>query len=248
MVYKLGRTGKFMSCSTYPDCEGALTLEGKELGNETPIGVHPETGENIYVLEGKFGPYVQMGEMPKIPKLTKFKKGHKKTPEEKEMVKKEKAAIAEAKALPKPRRASLPAGKKPEDITMDDAVHLLILPRALGTHPESGEEVIANVGRFGPYVGHGREFRSIKKTSGLDPYKITFKEAVDLLNQPKALPKGVELFKSLGKHPKTGKEIRILKSKSGHYIQKGLKRLYLSDKEDLDKFDMDKAIAYLTVK
>jgi DNA topoisomerase-1 len=245
MMYKLGRTGKFMSCSTYPDCDGALTVDGKELGNEKPIGQHPETGENIYLLEGRFGPYVQLGESVEIPKATKFPKGHKKTPEEKEMVKKEKEAIKAAKELPQPRRASLGNNIKPEDLTLEQAVHLLILPRELGIHPESGEPVIANIGRFGPYVGHGREFRSIKKTSGLDPYTITFDQAIKLLAEPKALPKGVELYKNLGKHPKTGKDVRILKSKSGYYLQKGLKRIYLDEKTKLDEFTLEDAVAYL---
>lgn len=248
MVYKLGRTGKFMSCGTYPECDGALTQEGKEIGNEEPMGTHPETGKNIYLMEGRFGPYVQMGENPVIPKATKFEKGHKKNDEEKEMVKKEKEAIKAAKALPKPKRASLPAGMKPEDVTLEKAVHLLILPRDLGIHPDSGDMTIANVGRFGPYVGHGREFRSIKKTSGLDPYTISFDEAVHLLAQPKALPKGVELFKDLGKHPKTGKDIRLLKSKSGFYIQKGLSRLYLDDKQKPEKFTLEDALKILSGK
>src|SRR5690606_22607332 len=116
----------------------------------------------------------------------------------------------------------------------------------LGTHPESGDPVIANIGRFGPYVGHGREFRSIKKTSGLDPYTITFKQAVDLLNEEKSLPKGVELYKNLGKHPKTGKEIRLLKSKSGYYIQKGLKRLYMDSKKDPETFTLEDALTLMS--
>lgn len=246
MVYKLGRTGKFMSCSMYPDCDGALTQEGKEIGNEEPMGIHPQTGDNIYLMEGRFGPYVQLGESPLVPKPTKFAKGHKKTPEEKEMVKKEKEIIKEAKALPKPKRASLPTNIKPEDVTLEQAVHFLILPRELGIHPESGEMTISNVGRFGPYVGHGREFRSIKKTSGLDPYTISFDEALALLAAPKALPKGVELFKNLGKHPKTGKDIRLLKSKSGYYIQKGLSRLYLDDKQKPETFTLEDALKIIS--
>ncbi|MCA9352649.1 type I DNA topoisomerase [Patescibacteria group bacterium] len=246
MVYKLGRTGKFMSCSQYPDCDGALTEDGKEIGNEEPMGVHPETGQNIYLFEGRYGPYVQLGETPLVPKLTKFPKGHKKTDAEKEMVKKEKEAREHAQSLPQPKRASLPQGMKPENVTLEQAVHLLILPRELGIDPESGEPVIANIGRFGPYVGQGREFRSIKKTSGLDPYTITFDEAVKLLREPKSLPKGVELFRELGKHPKTGKDIRILKSKSGFYIQKGLKRLYLDDKKNPETFTLDDAIALMS--
>jgi DNA topoisomerase-1 len=242
MVIKLGRGGKFLSCSTYPDCEGALTIDGKEIRAEEPIGVHPETNLPIFVMNGRFGPYVQMGESPKVPKKLTFPKGHKKTDEEKAAVKARNEEIKAAKELPKPKMASIPKTIIPEEITLDQAVHLLILPRTLGEHPDDGAPVITNVGRFGPYVGHNREFRSIKKTSGLDPYTITFEEALKLLNEPKALPKGVELVKNLGKHPKTGKDIRVLKSKSGHYIQKGLKRLWLPDDVDPEKFGMEDAI------
>lgn len=248
MVIKLGRNGKFLSCSTYPDCEGALTIDGLELGADSePLGQHPDTGENIYVLDGKFGPYVQLGEAPVIPKLTKYEKGHKKTAEEKEKMKQEKEAIKAAKALPKPKRASLPANKKIEDLTLDEAIHLLILPRTLGQDPESGDDVIANIGRFGPYVGHGKEFRSIKKSTGLDPYTITLEEALKLIAEPKALPKGTELVRELGKHPKTGKDLRILKSKSGMFIQKGMKRIYLPDNADVMNMTMDEVVAMMSV-
>src|SRR5581483_2595122 len=59
MVYKLSRAGKFMSCSRFPDCIGARTEAGEVISNEPakPIGIHPESGENIYVLNGRFGPY-----------------------------------------------------------------------------------------------------------------------------------------------------------------------------------------------
>ncbi|MDD3693941.1 MAG: type I DNA topoisomerase [Candidatus Pacebacteria bacterium] len=248
MMYKLGRTGKFMSCTRYPDCDGALTVDGKEIGNNTPIGKHPDTGENIYVLEGRFGPYVQMGETPIVPKLTSYPKGHKKTEEEKEKMRAEKEAIKQAKELPQPRRASLTPGLKAEDVTLEKAIELLILPRLLGTDPDTGEDVVANIGRFGPYVGAGRNFRSIKRTSGLDPYTISFEEALALLREPKALPKGVKLFKNLGKHPKTGKDIMILESKSGHYMQKGLKRIYLDKKVDLENITLEQALQILDKK
>lgn len=239
MVYKLGRTGKFISCSRFPECKGALTLEGKEIGNQEPLGVDPQTGKNIYILQGRFGPYVQLGEMPILPELTKYPKGYKKTEEEKTKMREEKEALKKAKELPPPRRASIPKEINPETITQEQALHLLILPRELGVHPESGDMVITNIGRFGPYVGHGREFRSLKKSSGLDPYTINFDEALQVLREEKALPKGVELYKNLGKHPKTGKDIRILKSKSGYYIQKGMKRIYLDGKKDIDTYTLE---------
>jgi DNA topoisomerase-1 len=245
MVIKLGRGGKFLSCGTYPDCDGALTIDGKEIRATEPIGIHPETKLPIYVMYGRFGPYVQMGESPVIPKKTTFPKGHKKTDAEKEMLKKEAEAIKIAKELPKPKMASIPPHIKPEEITMDQAVHLLVLPRTLGTHPDDGEPVIANIGKFGPYIGHNRDFRSIKKTEKFTPYDITLEQALNLLNQPKSLPKGVALFKNLGKHPKTGKDILLLKSKSGFYMQKGLKRIWLDDKQDPEKFTLDDAVKML---
>jgi len=117
MIIKLGRSGKFMSCSRYPDCDGALTMDGQEVGKEKPFGIHPTTGENIYLLTGRFGAYVQQGETPEKPKLTKFPKGHKKTAEDKELIKKEKELIEQAKELPMPRRASLPPKMKASDVT-----------------------------------------------------------------------------------------------------------------------------------
>jgi DNA topoisomerase-1 len=66
MVFKLSRQGKFMSCSRFPDCMGARTETGEVISNEPPkpIGNYPENGEPIYVLNGRFGPYVQLGETP----------------------------------------------------------------------------------------------------------------------------------------------------------------------------------------
>lgn len=245
MIIKLGRSGKFLSCSRFPDCNGALTMDGQEVGKEKPFGVHPTTGENIYVMSGRFGAYVQQGEMPEKPKLTKFPKGHKKTAEDKELIKKEKELIEQAKSLPLPRRASLPPKMNPSDITMDIALKLLELPRDLGKDPETNEPIIANVGRFGPYVGRGRDFRSIKKP--FDAYGITLEQALVLLNTPKQLPKGTELITTFV-HPKTKREMQVLKSKSGHFIKAGLKRIYLPDKMDPVNATTDELVALLGIE
>lgn len=245
MIVKLGRSGKFLSCSRFPDCNGALTMDGAEVGKEKPIGYHPNTNEGIYVLSGKFGGYIQQGESPEIPKLTKFPKGHKKTDADKELIKREKIAIEQAKELPKPRRASLPPRMKPSEVTLDIALKLLELPRELGNDPESGEVIIANVGRFGPYIGKGRDFRSIKKP--LDAYTITLQDAIKLLNTPKSLPKGTELVTTFV-HPKSKKEMQVLKSKSGYFIKAGLKRIYLPDNLDPKSATTEELIALLGVE
>ncbi|MGM0482518.1 MAG: type I DNA topoisomerase [Patescibacteria group bacterium] len=71
MIIKLGRGGKFLSCSKFPDCDGALTSEGKEINGDKPLGQHSETGDNVYLLTGRYGPYVQLGENSKDKKKPK---------------------------------------------------------------------------------------------------------------------------------------------------------------------------------
>lgn len=150
MVYKLGRGGKFISCSRFPECTGARTVEGHVLEPDKPIGNHPETGEPIYVLHGRFGPYVQLGE--------------------------------KTKENPKPNRASVPKEYDPLNLSVEDATKLLSLPRVLGEHPDTGKEIVANTGRFGPYIVHDGDFRSLKHD---DVYTIDLKRALEILAEPK---------------------------------------------------------------
>ncbi len=195
MIVKLGRGGKFLSCDRYPDCEGALMLDGTEIKADEPIGIDPSTGLPIYTKVGRFGPYVQLGDMPAkkvVVKAARDANGKliKKTPEEKLAAK---LAKEEAKKQTKPKMASIPKEVDPSTVTLDMALHYLALPRILGQHPADGVDVIANVGRFGPYVGHVRNFRSIKKP--LDPYTITFEQALELLAQEKK-PRGFQKKKT----------------------------------------------------
>jgi DNA topoisomerase I len=215
MVIKLGRSGKFLSCNSFPECDGARLIDGTELKEGEPLGNHPETGEPVYVLEGRFGPYAQLGKTPE--------KGDKKAP--------------------KPKRAALPEGKDPATVTLEEAVHYLLLPRELGSHPTTGEPVIANVGRFGPYIVHAGDFRSLKGED--DPYTITFERALAILAEPKQGRKGEKMVKELGIHPKTKKMINVYESKSGRYLRKGFKRISLPDKTNLEKFTIEEALLLL---
>ncbi len=155
MIIKLSRGGKFLSCSRYPDCEGSLTIDGKEIKKEEPIGTDPESGLPIYIMIGRFGPYVQLGEKVKG-------KGSKKAP--------------------KPKMASIPKEKDPSTVTLEDALKYLSLPRILGVHPDTGETITANVGRFGPYIVHQKDFRSLKQD---DVYKIELPRALEILKEEK---------------------------------------------------------------
>ena len=153
MIIKLGRGGKFMSCEKYPDCTGARRIDGSIVEPIKPIGTDEKTGLPIFILDGRFGPYVQLGE--------------------------------KTKESPKPRRSSIPKEKDPSTVTLQDALKLLSLPRVLGSHPETGKEIIANIGRFGPYVMHHADFRSLKKDSGDDVYTIELPRALEIFKEEK---------------------------------------------------------------
>lgn len=160
-----------------------------------PIGIHPETGENIYCLTGRYGHYFQLGE---------------KTDEN-----------------PKPKRASLPKGKTPRDVTLGDAVRQLSLPRNLGNHPETGLPVFANEGRFGPYISHNDESRSLKR--GDDLFTVDLKRALEILSEPKRGRGGNILLKDFGKSGPSGEPLAVYNGRYGPYIKMGKKNIKLPE-------------------
>jgi DNA topoisomerase-1 len=157
-------------------------------------------------------------------------------------------------AVPKPKRASLPKGMQPEQVTLDVAVKLLALPRTLGAHPDTGNRVFVNTGRFGPYVCHVKgngdkdDNRSLKSTD--DPYTITFERALELLAQPKTLrgASAAKVLKSLGKHPDDDDAIEILDGKYGAYVKHGKINVSLTKEQSVDTLTLDEALSMLATK
>jgi DNA topoisomerase-1 len=247
MTIKLGRGGKFLSCSCFPDCDGARMIDGSETSGTVPIGIHPDTGENIYVLTGRFGPYVQLGETPKKTKKQRLKT---KKVTKKKLTAKTKGTLEEKeeKVSPKtvakkdvaPRRSSIPKEKRPDEVTVTDAIHYLSLPRILGQHSETGNDIIASIGRFGPFIVHDGDFRSLKGADS--PYNITLKRAQEILKEVKKERKGEKVVKELGPHPKTRKPVRVFESKSGKFLRRGFKRISLPDNLNLETFTLEDAL------
>jgi DNA topoisomerase-1 len=220
MVKKLGRNGTFLSCEKFPDCNGARLIDGSELKAEEPIGNHPETGEPIFIMNGRYGPYVQLGEVPEKIK---------------------------GKRQVMPKRSALPPGVDKDDVTLEDAVKYLLLPRELGDHPKTGEPVMANSGQYGPYIAHAGDFRSLKDKAD-NPYDITFERALEILAEPKTLRKGEKLIKELGIHPKTRKLVNVFESKSGRYLKKGFKRIGIPDNVKTEDITLELAVDLLKQK
>jgi DNA topoisomerase-1 len=146
----------------YPDCNYTRKL-----------GTHTDEGEQSPddVAVAKFET-IEMGKDPKSGEMITLRKGpygfYFQWGEQ------------EAKSKIKPKRASLPKTVKVEDATLELALEAGALPRTLGTHPVTGEELIAAIGRFGPYIKHGAKFVSLKKDDNV--YTITLERAIELVD------------------------------------------------------------------
>ena len=157
---------------------------------------------------------------------------------------------------PKPKQASLLKGVTPETVTLDMAVGLLSLPRALGTHPETGGKVQASLGRFGPYVVHdqgkeGKDYRSLKSTD--DVLTISLNRALELLAEPKkgraaAKSKSKEALRELGTHPEDDSPVNIYDGPYGPYIKHGKTNASLPEGESVENITLSTAIELLSTK
>jgi len=205
---RLGRYGPFLqlgeggpgNTASLPDkiapadltVEKAMEVLRAKAEGPKVLGTDPKNGMNVYVTRGRFGAYVQLGENPE--------KG--------------------SKTAEKPRRASLPAGTTEETITLEVALKLLSLPRALGEHPESHQDVLAGLGRFGPYVKHGDEFRSLEDED--DVYTIGIERALALLAEPKKTRRRQTkvVLRQLG-NGAGGKPVNVMEGRYGPYVTDG---------------------------
>jgi len=191
-------------------------LQKKEEGPDI-LGRHPETGEPIFLLTGRFGPYVQLGE-------------------------------ADSNGG-KPKRASLLQGMKPEAVTLDTALKLLSLPRPLGLHPDTGMVVEAGVGKFGPYVHHDSEFRSLTPTDNV--LTIDRERALELLRQPKGARgsrKPTEPLRELGAHPADGEPVTLMSGRYGPYVKHGSVNATLPRNVRSEAITLDQAVALIAEK
>jgi DNA topoisomerase I len=180
-------------------------LQKSEQGPES-LGQDPESGQQVYLLTGRFGPYVQLGEVTDSNK--------------------------------KPKRVSLPKGMKETDVNLETALKLLSLPRGLGEHPDTGKEVKAGLGRFGPYVVHDGTFQSLEKED--DVLEIGLERALELLKKKSQKQKArtSSVIRDMGEHPENGEKIQIMTGRYGPYIKYGKKNISIPKNRDPESLDM----------
>jgi len=148
----------------------------------------------------------------------------------------------------KPKRASLPKGMGTEAVSLDVALRLLSLPRDLGAHPTDGEPVRAGIGRYGPYVVHDGDFRSLEKTD--DVYSIALDRALELLAQPKggrrrSQPKPL---RSLGAHPSDGQPVQLMEGRYGPYVKHGKLNASLPKDMSPEEIQLEQALELLAAR
>jgi DNA topoisomerase-1 len=144
----------------------------------------------------------------------------------------------------KPKRVSLPKGREPDTVDLPYAVKLLELPRTVGSDPSSGEEVVAGIGRFGPFVRRAKTFASLKDTEAL--WTVTLEEATAMLDA-KAAGKRLPL-RELGKHPESGAEIGVHSGRYGPYVTDGKVNATLPKGTEPEDIDLEGAISLLEKK
>jgi DNA topoisomerase-1 len=186
------------------------------------LGAHPEEGKPVYIKTGRFGPYVQLGD-PELTEKGKIKRGS------------------------KPKMASLWPGMSMETITLDDALMLLSFPREVGAHPESGEVITAQDGKFGPYLRMGSESRSLENHEKLS--SVTLTEAVEIFKQPKGRRKAVSaVIAELGEHPESGDTIQVKNGRFGPYVTDGVVNATIPKGHDPAKISLEKGLELLAAR
>ena len=214
---KTSRTGGFVGCSNYPECRYTRPIGGEEQGGDRTLG--EDNGDQIFLRSGRFGPYVQRGEVTEEVK--------------------------------KPPRASLPKGWSADDMDLEKALTLLSLPREVGPHPDDGEMIEAGIGRYGPFVKHGRLYANLKEVD--EVFTIGMNRAVEELAK-KAASRGqgrgaaAKPLKELGEHPEDGGAVNVMDGRYGPYVKWEKINATLPKDVEADAVTMDMAVALIAEK
>jgi len=222
---KLGKFGSFVGCSNYPECKFTRTLSSDPnapaLGDaEKPgqrlLGTDLESGLEVTVRDGRFGPYLQLGDGEK------------------------------------PKRSSLPKGVTPASVDLETALTLLSLPRPVATHPTSGEPILVGIGRYGPYVQHGKVYANLDSDD--DVLTIGANRAIDLVvakeegrGGRRGGAPGASSGKLLGEHPDGG-PVTLRDGRFGAYVNAGKVNATLPKGTDPSALSLDEALRLIAAK
>ena len=224
------RGGAFIGCSNYPECKFTRPLSKAKaaaqynLAEPKLIGQNEE-GKNIFLKNGRFGPYLQYEKEIKVEveNLKKIKKKKKKISEDNNM-----------------RNVSIPKGVDVDNIDLIQAKFLCSLPKVLGQNPESGKDIILNSGRFGPYLKC--ENKSARLENVNEIFSIGINRAITLIADAKPGRMSSSIIKDLGEHPDDKKPVRVMKGQFGPYIKYKSLNATIPEEKDPSELTMEEAL------
>ncbi|MBS9476608.1 type I DNA topoisomerase [Ancylobacter radicis] len=221
---KVGKFGAFIGCSNYPECRYTRPLavqSADENGTEA-------SGNRVIGTDPVTGLEVSLRDGRFGAYLQ----------------------LGEAKDGEKPKRSSLPKGLAPADVDLDKALALLSLPREVGHHPETGEPILASIGRFGPYVQHGKTYANLEADD--DVLSVGLNRAVALIadkqNKGPGRGRGAAGGRELGEHPTLGGMISVRPGKFGAYVNHGKINATLPKDMDSAAVTLDEAVKLIEAK
>lgn len=219
----------------------AQELIDAPVAGDRVLGENPENGKIIVVKDGRFGPYVQENDPVSEDAAVDETTGEVvEAPKPKRGAKKE--------AAPKPRTASLFRSMSVDEIDLDTALRLLSLPRVVGVDPESGDEITAQNGRFGPYLKKGADSRSLESESQI--FDVTLDQALEIYAQPKygAGRRASSALAEFEADPVSGKPIRIRDGRFGAYVTDGETNVTIPRGQTVEDITFEVAVQMLADK
>ena len=226
------RGGAFIGCSNYPECKFTRPLSKAkaaaqaQLAEPKFLGKH-DNGNDIFLKNGRFGPYLQYEKvLESIEKENKKKK------------KKTKKAKKDVNELLK--NVSIPKGIELDSIDIDKARFLCSLPKSLGINPDNQKEIFLNTGRFGPYLKC--ENKSARLENVEEIFSIGLNRAITLIADAKPGRMSSSIIKDLGEHPEDKKPVRIMKGQYGPYIKYKSLNATIPEEKDPTELNMEEAL------
>jgi len=225
------RGGAFIGCSNYPECKFTRPLSKAKaaaqfnLAEPKLIGQN-EKGKNIYLKNGRFGPYLQYEK-----EIQNENKSLKKTSRKKKKKKNEDNNM---------RNVSIPKGIEVDSVDIAQAKFLCLLPKVLGQNPESGQDIILNSGRFGPYLKCENKSARIENVDEI--FSIGINRAITLIADAKPGRMSSSIIKDLGEHPEDKKPVRVMKGQFGPYIKYKSINATIPEERDPSDLTMEDAL------
>ncbi len=221
------RGGAFIGCSNYPECKFTRPLS-KSKANEQITLAEPKligknnNGKDIYLKNGRFGPYLQYEQL------------------EEEIENKKKTKRRKKSEGDNFKNVSIPKGIEINNIDLDKALFLCSLPKILGQHPENGKDITVNSGRFGPYLKCENKSARLENVEEL--FTIGLNRAVSLIAEAKPGRISSSLIKDIGEHPEDKKPVRVMKGQYGPYIKYKSLNATIPEEKDPTELTMEEAL------